>query len=91
MIQNSKLQPEKFVKKILHCSSCNKDVIFELIEEIECDWGIHTVIQCPNCEELFSIDKQCQAFQDLLELLNSNVGLLTEKEKLEYRESSHHF
>ena len=66
-------------------------MIFELIEEIECDWGIHTVIQCPNCEELFSIDKQCQAFQDLLELLNSNDGLLTEKEKLEYRESSHHF
>lgn len=85
------MQAEKFLNKTLHCSSCDKDVNFELIEEIECDWGNHSVIQCPNCEELFSIDKQCQAFQDILILLGSNNGLLTAREKSEYRKSSHHF
>ena len=82
---------EKFVKKLIHCSSCNKEGIFELIEEIECDWGSHKVIQCPNCEELFSIDKQCQAFQDLLNLVESNNELLTDKEISEYTKSVHHF
>lgn len=80
---------EKFVNKTLHCSACNEDVVFELIENIECDWGSHDVIQCPNCEELFSIDKPCQAFQDLKNLLDSNNELLTEKEKIEYSTSSH--
>ena len=52
---------DKFQNK-LHCI-CNEDVIFEIIDDIECDWGNHTVIQCPQCEELFSIDCECPAFQ----------------------------
>ena len=80
---------EKFVKKPLHCCSCDKDVVFELIQDIECDWGNHNVIQCPNCEELFSIDKQCSAFQNLLNLFACNDGLLTDQEKSEYVLSSH--
>jgi hypothetical protein len=79
---------EKFAKKI-HCSSCGKDVVFELIQDIECDWGSHEVIQCPNCEELFSIDKQCLAFQDVFNLILYNNNLLTEKEKSEYVKDPH--
>ena len=43
---------EKKFENYLKCS-CNNIVIFEIIPEVECDWGIHTIIQCPKCEELF--------------------------------------
>ena len=55
------LDTTKFQKK-LTCV-CKNIVIFEVISEIECDWGSHTVIQCPKCEELFSIDKKCPALK----------------------------
>ncbi len=68
---------------------CNNIVIFELIPEVECDWGIHTIIQCPKCEELFSIDVKCPAFQNILELLNQNILLYTSKEQFDYLFKSH--
>ena len=68
---------------------CDEDVFFELIDEIECDWGIHSVIQCPNCQELFSVDQKCSAFQDIYELLKINSNLLSEKEKMDYLSNSH--
>ena len=77
----------KFKTK-LHCI-CNADVHFEIIDEIDCDWGTHTVIQCPNCEELFSIDKKCPAFQNIFELLKNNPELLSEKQKSNYATNSH--
>ncbi len=55
---------QKFQNK-LHCI-CNEDVVFEIIEDIECDWGTHLVIQCPKCEELFSADCECPAFGNIL-------------------------
>lgn len=73
----------------LCCSSCSKEVFFELIKDIECDWGIHDVIRCPNCEELFSIDKQCVAFGNLLNLLEDNTELLSEAEKSLYITNPH--
>lgn len=79
----------KFDNLLLQCSSCNKKVIFDLIEDIECDWGSHTVIQCPNCEELFSVDNQCPAFSSLLILLELNPGLFEFKEKSDYLSKSH--
>ena len=27
---------------------CNDDVVFEIIDDVECDWGSHSIIQCPN-------------------------------------------
>ena len=57
--------------------------------DIECDWGIHDIIQCPNCQELFSIDKQCQAFQDVLNLLVHTPNLLSEEEKHQYQINPH--
>lgn len=78
---------EKFQNK-LQCI-CDDDVIFEIIEEIECDWGSHTVIRCPNCEELFSVDKKCPAFQDIFELLKNNTKLFSKKEKSSYLSNSH--
>ena len=78
---------EKFQNK-LHCI-CNEHVIFDVINEIECDWGFHTVIQCPKCEELFSTDKECPAFQNILKLLNHNPSLYSDKEKFEYLSNSH--
>jgi len=80
---------EKFSNKMIHCSSCDADVLFELIEEIECDWGTHSVIQCPNCQELFSIDKQCRAFQDLMNLLEYDESLFSEIEKSQYLKDPH--
>lgn len=68
---------------------CNNDVIFNVIDNIECDWGEHTVIQCSNCEELFSIDKKCIAFQSLEQLFKLNIGLFTEKEKFDYLLNPH--
>ena len=72
----------------LRCN-CNEDVLFELIDEIECDWGTHSVIQCPNCQELFSVDKKCPTFQDIFELTKINSELFTEKEKIDYYSNSH--
>lgn len=79
---------EKF-KKSLRCM-CDKFVIFETLEEVECDWGEHFVIQCPNCEELFSVDKKCPAFQSIEELLKININLFSKKEQLNYLNNSHH-
>jgi len=55
---------------------CGNIVIFEIIPEIECDWGTHTVIQCPKCEELFSIDKKCPAFKLLKYYLKLIINYL---------------
>ena len=77
----------KFQNK-LRCV-CNDNVLFEIINDVECDWGIHTVIQCPNCEELFSIDKKCSAFQNIFELLKNNLELFSEKEKSDYLLNPH--
>ena len=68
---------------------CNTDVVFEIIDEVECDWGSHVVIRCPNCEELFSADKKCPAFQDIFKLLKNNAKLLSEKGKSQYLLNSH--
>ena len=78
---------KKFQKK-LKCI-CNNVVIFELIPEVECDWGIHTLIQCPKCEELFSIDVKCPAFQNILKLLKENTLLYTDNEISDYLLKSH--
>ena len=68
---------------------CNENALFEIIEEIECDWGIHSVIQCPNCEELFSIDCKCPAFGNILELVEKNNSLYSDEEKSQYLHNSH--
>ena len=68
---------------------CNNIVIFEIIPEVECDWGIHTIIQCPKCEELFSIDVKCPAFQNILKLLKENIFLYTDEEQSNYLLTSH--
>jgi hypothetical protein len=78
---------DKFQNK-LRCI-CDEDVIFEIIDDIECDWGNHTVIQCPKCEELFSIDCECPAFQNILKLLELNTQLFSDEEKLDYLKNSH--
>ncbi|WP_246281976.1 hypothetical protein [Nitrosopumilus ureiphilus] len=79
---------DKFKNK-LQCT-CNDVVAFEIIDDIECDWGNHVVIQCPNCEELFSIDNQCPAFQNISKLVNSNTGLYSKDEIENYVSNSHH-
>lgn len=79
----------KFDTLLLECSSCNVKVIFDLIDDIECDWGSHAVIQCPNCEELFSIDNPCPAFSSIVVLLELNPGLLSSIEKSNYLSKSH--
>ena len=73
---------DKFQKKLL--CVCQNTVLFEIIPEIECDWGSHMVIQCPKCEELFSIDKKCPAFQSIELLLKQNVGLFSNKDQSSY-------
>ena len=78
---------EKFQNK-LKCI-CNEEVIFELIDDIECDWGNHSIIQCPNCEELFSIDKKCPAFQTMELLLKKNKTLFSKTDESEYLSNSH--
>ena len=78
---------KKFQNK-LRCI-CDESVIFDIIDEIECDWGFHIVIQCPKCEELFSTDKKCPAFQNILKLLKNNPSLYSDKEKSEYLFNSH--
>ena len=78
----------KFQKK-LTCV-CKNIVLFEIIPEIECDWGCHTVIQCPKCEELFSIDKKCPAFETIEKLRKENVKLYTNNEQFSYLAKSHY-
>ena len=78
---------EKFRDK-LYCT-CKQLIVFDLIGDIECDWGSHTVIQCPKCQELFSIDKECPAFTSVLELLRYNTALYSDVEQAEYLENSH--
>jgi hypothetical protein len=68
---------------------CNNHVNFEIIDSIECNWGHHIVIQCPVCEELFSIDKKCHAFQNILKLLKNNPQLYSENEQSNYLSNSH--
>ena len=78
---------KKFQNK-LQCV-CNDNVIFDIIDDIECDWGSHVVIQCPTCEEIFSTDKECPAFQNILKLLTNNPSLYSDEEKSEYLSNSH--
>ena len=68
---------------------CNNIVIFEIIPKVECDWGLHTIIQCPKCEELFSIDVKCPAFQTIFKLLKENMLLYTDDEQSNYLLNSH--
>lgn len=79
----------KFDNLLLCCSSCNEKMIFDLIKDIECDWGSHAVIQCPKCEELFSIDNPCPAFSSLIILLELNSDLFSFEEKSDYLSKSH--
>jgi hypothetical protein len=81
------LYSKKFQNK-LQCI-CKNIVLFEIISDIECDWGVHSVIQCPKCEELFSIDMKCPAFQTIEILIKENETLYTNKEYLTYLEKSH--
>jgi len=78
---------EKFQNK-LHCT-CNESVFFEIIENIECDWGTHDVIQCPKCEEIFSVDCECPAFQNILKLLEYNDSIFSDLEKSDYLKNAH--
>ncbi|MCV0430140.1 hypothetical protein [Nitrosopumilus sp.] len=72
----------------LHCI-CDESVFFEIIEDIECDWGNHFVIQCPKCEELFSVDCECPAFGNIFNLSKNNDLPYSEKEKIDYFKNSH--
>ena len=49
----------------------------------------HAVIQCPKCQELFSIDNSCPAFHDVLDLEKNNFDLFSDKEKFDYTSKSH--
>ena len=68
---------------------CKNIVIFEIIPDVECDWGIHTIIQCPKCEELFSIDIKCPAFETIELLWEKNSDLYTNHEQILYLVNSH--
>jgi hypothetical protein len=78
---------KKFQNKLL--CTCNESVLFEIIEDIECDWGSHDVIQCPKCEEIFSIDCKCPSFQNILKLLTYNESLFSDLEKSDYLKNAH--
>jgi len=78
---------EKF-KNNLKCIY-NNVVVFEIIDDVECDWGIHTLIQCPKCEELFTVDKKCSAFQNIELLFKNNNGLFSKNEELNYLRNSY--
>ena len=80
---------KRYADKSWICSSCNTKIEFELINDVECDWGIHNLIQCPNCGELFSIDKPCFAFQNITELAKANEHLIDERELLQYLSKGH--
>ena len=64
-------------------------MIFEIINDVECDWGTHIILQCPKCEELFSLDKKCPAFGDMFSLLANNKSLFSEDERSNYLSNSH--
>ena len=83
------LDTKKFQKK-LTCI-CKNVVFFEIIPEIECDWGFHTVIQCPECEEFFSIDLKCPAFQTIEKLFEGNRELYSNDEQSSYLSEPHPF
>ena len=68
---------------------CKEHVIFEVIPDVECDWGTHFLIQCPSCEELFSVDCRCPAFGDVLELTQYNDLPYSDTEKSQYIKNSH--
>ena len=78
---------EKF-KNELRCI-CNQRVVFQIVKDVECDWGIHTLIQCPKCEELFSTDKKCPAFQNVLKLSFNNPSLYSKEDESKYQTDSH--
>ncbi len=78
---------EKFQDE-LQCI-CDERVVFDIIEDVECDWGSHILIQCPRCEELFSTDKECPAFQNILKLSFNNPSLYSKEEESEYQTNSH--
>ena len=50
------LDTTKFQKK-LTCI-CKNIATFEVILKIECDWGCHTVIQCPAFETIEKLWKE---------------------------------
>ena len=77
------LMNEKKIQNQVKCI-CNNIVIFEIIPEVECNWGIHTIIQCPKCEELFSIDVKCPAFETIKLLWEENIDLYTNHEQTSY-------
>ena len=83
------MDTEKFQKKIT--CICRNIVLFEIIPEIECDWGCHTVIQCPKCEELFSVDIKCPAFQTIEKLLKENISLYSNDDQSSYLSKPHPF
>ena len=68
---------------------CKNNIVFDIIPEIECDWVIHTVVQCPKCDELFSIDSKCPAFQTIESLAKINDTLFTTKEPILYLQNSY--
>ena len=72
----------------LHCI-CDEHVIFDIVYDVECDWGNHVLVQCPRCEEIFSTDKKCPAFQNILKLLTNNPSLYSGEEETEYQLNSH--
>ena len=78
---------KKFQNK-LRCV-CNNYVLFEIIDEVEFNWGIHTIIQCPDCQDLFSVDKKCPSFQNIFELIKNNPELYSKQEKSDYVLNSH--
>ena len=78
---------DKFQNK-LNCT-CSQLVTFDVVKDIECDWGSHIVIQCPECEELFSVDKKCPAFKSMDDLLKINNTLYSQEEESEYNSCSH--
>ena len=79
---------EKKFQNHVKCT-CNNIVIFEIIPEVECDWGLHTIIQCPKCEELFSIDVKGPAFETIELLWKENVELYANYEQTSYLVNSH--
>ena len=70
------LNEKKFQNQIKYI--CNNIVVFEIISEVECDWGIHTIIQCPKCKELFSIDVKCPAFETIELLWEKKIVICTQ-------------
>ncbi|MDX1596596.1 MAG: hypothetical protein R3327_06620 [Nitrosopumilaceae archaeon] len=80
---------DKLLKNKLVCSSCNRSTMFLLVDDVECDYGIHTLIQCPKCQELFSIDGPCNAFESLLMLVKFNPKILSDDYIRTYATSVH--